>query len=83
MALADWVDSDAPGKQPWLALGCDGHRSDHVESEQAQHGEVFLSNGLFLQLDRINRRPRSDRGLARKVARVVGEGSVPAPTRTS
>ena len=37
-------------EQPWLALGCDGHGSDQVESEQAQHGEVFLTDGLFLEV---------------------------------
>ena len=38
------------GEQPWLALGCDVHGSNHVESEQAQHGEVFLADGLFLHV---------------------------------
>ena len=38
------------GEQSRFALGHDGQRSDHVESEQAQHGEVFLTDGFVFQV---------------------------------
>ena len=44
-----WIQM-SQGEQPWLALRCDVHASDHIESEQAQHGEVFLTDGFFLHV---------------------------------
>ena len=56
------------GKQPWLAFWGDGHRSDHVESEQAQQGEVFLSQGLLLWV-------RPDQPKAPQRSRACSKGS--------
>ena len=37
------------GEQVRFPLGRDGQRSDHVESKQAQHSEVFLSDRFLFQ----------------------------------
>lgn len=38
------------GQQPWLTAGSDGQCADHIESQQGQHGNVFLAQWLSVEV---------------------------------